>query len=85
MVDRAGIEYGRIDYGVVDGKIRVWGINTNPTVMSDRLRMARWRRHRQKLFVERYRGGLDALDTPQGPPIPLTFPDFPHQSSPGSS
>lgn len=28
-----GCEYGRIDYGVKDGRIRVWEINTNPMVM----------------------------------------------------
>ncbi len=26
----AGLEYGRIDYGVKDGKVQVWEINTNP-------------------------------------------------------
>jgi len=28
----AGIEYGRIDYALKDGRIQVWEINTNPTV-----------------------------------------------------
>lgn len=28
----SGIEYGRIDYSLVDGKIEVWEINTNPTL-----------------------------------------------------
>lgn len=28
----AGIEYGRIDYGVGDGTLQVWEINTNPTL-----------------------------------------------------
>jgi len=28
----AGIEYGRIDYGVRGGRVQVWEINTNPTV-----------------------------------------------------
>jgi hypothetical protein len=28
----AGIDYGRIDYAVVDGKIAVWEINTNPVI-----------------------------------------------------
>jgi hypothetical protein len=26
----AGIEYGRADYGVVDGRVEIWEINTNP-------------------------------------------------------
>ena len=29
----AGIDYGRIDYGLRDGKIQTWEINTNPTVV----------------------------------------------------
>lgn len=28
----AGIDYGRIDYGVLNGKIQVWEINTNPSI-----------------------------------------------------
>jgi hypothetical protein len=29
---RAGIDYGRIDYGMREGKIQVWEINTNPSI-----------------------------------------------------
>ena len=29
----ANIDFGRIDFGMQDGKIRVWEINTNPTFM----------------------------------------------------
>jgi hypothetical protein len=32
IFERAGIEYGRIDYGVKNGRIQVWEINTNPTL-----------------------------------------------------
>lgn len=28
----AGVDYGRIDYAVRDGRIRVWEINTNPVI-----------------------------------------------------
>lgn len=31
----AGIEYGRIDYSIVNGQIQVWEINTNPTLMPE--------------------------------------------------
>jgi hypothetical protein len=30
---RANLQYGRIDYGVKDGKIQVWEINSNPTIV----------------------------------------------------
>jgi hypothetical protein len=29
----AHLDYGRIDYGVKDGRIQVWEINTNPTIV----------------------------------------------------
>lgn len=32
----ARIDFGRIDYAVIDGAIRVWEINTNPAVVTDR-------------------------------------------------
>ena len=32
----AGVNYGRIDYGFVDGRIQVWEINTNPIVVPRR-------------------------------------------------
>jgi hypothetical protein len=35
IFDLAGIEYGRIDYTVVDDKVAVFEINTNPTVNSN--------------------------------------------------
>lgn len=35
----AGIDYGRIDYGVKAGQIQVWEINTNPVVVPDRAHM----------------------------------------------
>ena len=28
----ADIQYGRVDYGVLDGRIQTWEINTNPTI-----------------------------------------------------
>ena len=34
IFDIAGIEYGRIDYGVAGGRVQEYEINTNPTVIS---------------------------------------------------
>jgi hypothetical protein len=31
--DLGGIQFGRMDYGLVDGKVQVWEINTNPTFL----------------------------------------------------
>jgi hypothetical protein len=53
LFDHAAIEYGRIDYGVKDGRIQVWEINTNPTVLLERhLRGVRAEVHR--LFARRF-------------------------------
>jgi hypothetical protein len=32
IFELAGIEYGRVDYGVLDGAPQAWEINTNPTI-----------------------------------------------------
>jgi hypothetical protein len=32
----AGLDYGRVDYGVRDGRIQVWEINTNPVIVPSR-------------------------------------------------
>ena len=36
IFDLASIEYGRADCGVVDGKIQVYEINTNPDIRPPR-------------------------------------------------
>ena len=33
IFELAGVQFGRIDYGVVDGRIQVWEINTNPMLV----------------------------------------------------
>ena len=37
----AGIEYGRVDYGLRGGRLQVWEINTQPTVTSTTPRLTR--------------------------------------------
>ena len=32
IFELAGIDYGRMDYGILDGKIQVWEINSNPNI-----------------------------------------------------
>lgn len=34
VFDVAGLDYGRVDYGVLDGQVQVWEINTNPMLMA---------------------------------------------------
>ncbi|MEX0810409.1 MAG: hypothetical protein WD044_16935 [Dongiaceae bacterium] len=59
----ANIEYGRIDYGVRDGRIQVWEINTNPLLLSPGLHAGQPRFDRVvALMNERLCEALLALD-----------------------
>ncbi len=58
IFDKASIEYGRIDFGLVDGKLQVWEINTNPTLMSSKKEIAWARRPSQKQFAQRLHQAL---------------------------
>ncbi|MEM7582301.1 MAG: hypothetical protein AAF560_02890 [Acidobacteriota bacterium] len=54
IFELARIDYGRVDYSVLDGKIQVWEINTNPMVLipkdrDDPLRFAAHDRFGQQL------------------------------------
>jgi len=49
VFDAAGIDYGRIDYSLLDGEPQVWEINTNPTV---------------KKLTPRLTSALEALEGP---------------------
>jgi hypothetical protein len=33
IFELAGVDYGRVDYGVKEGQVQVWEINTNPVVV----------------------------------------------------
>lgn len=60
IFDLAGINYCRIDYGMKDGHIQVWEINTNPTILKGRhLNSPREPIHRR--FAAAYRDAIDAL------------------------
>jgi hypothetical protein len=60
-VDRAGIEYGRIDYALHEGEVQIWEINTNPMVMHpDDRHGARAGVHAP--FYKDFLGALDALE-----------------------
>lgn len=74
VFERASIEYGRMDYAVIDDRIVVWEINTNPIIMlepkeyhPDHVAAQRW-------FRGRIEAALEAIDTPVekgAPPIPV--------------
>lgn len=58
----AGIDYGRIDYAVHEGRVQVWEINTNPEIVSYRYSGGIQRLPLQREFAARFAAALHALD-----------------------
>lgn len=66
IFDLAGVEYGRIDYGLRDGRIQVWEINSNPSFSGLTSRMAE-RARANRITNERIMTAFAALDAPTQP------------------
>jgi hypothetical protein len=64
----AGIDYGRIDYGLLDGRVQVWEINPNPTLLYPRARYRPEQLPAKHAFTERLNAALLALDD-RSPPF----------------
>jgi hypothetical protein len=65
VFDLAGVEYGRIDYTVVDDRIRVWEINTNPMIATPEDLAEGVRARTAALFAERLAAAWKAIETPE--------------------
>ncbi|RYE08701.1 MAG: hypothetical protein EOP22_12320 [Hyphomicrobiales bacterium] len=68
----AGIDYGRADYGFVDGRLQVFEINTNPTIPKLRKRRDRYARLRPTMLE-----AFEAMNQPPhsgGKPVPFELP-----------
>jgi len=61
VFDRAGIDYGRIDYSVGEHGIEVWEINTNPTVINRHIVAMQDRRHVVEPVIARIADALVAI------------------------
>ena len=74
VFELAGIDYGRIDYGVKDGRVQVWEINTNPIVMLLPEQYNPVHLPAQELFAPQVEAAFRAIDT-KGPVrrIPIAF------------
>ncbi len=57
----ARIDYGRIDYSVVDGRIQVWEINTNPMILVPRDREDPLRFAAHDRFGRAFNAALESL------------------------
>lgn len=60
----ARIEWGRVDYGVLDGELQIWEINTNPTLLSAPRRYSEAQLPARLWFADRVTTALLALDRP---------------------
>ncbi|MGE0723434.1 MAG: hypothetical protein AB7O45_03615 [Alphaproteobacteria bacterium] len=67
IFDLARIEYGRIDYGMLDGRIQVWEINTNPDVTLEwRARPGRDSSGLLERFMVRFTAALAGIGGTEG-------------------
>ena len=61
VAELAGVDYGRIDYGVLDGGVQVWEINTNPMICVPELLAEGPRAAVHRGFMKRYHDALADL------------------------
>ena len=69
VYDVAQIDYGRIDYSLLDGRIQVWEINTNPNITPAPMHVAPGRLPTQWAFIRQLGEAFQAADLKaDGPP-----------------
>jgi len=61
--DIAGIEYGRADVGICDGRLQVYEINTNPTITASHGYMSEEHRGARQAFRDRFGAMLHRVDS----------------------
>ena len=71
----ANIEYGRIDYSLLDGSIQVWEINTNPVVIKARHKYSRRSRLFHERFLRAFGVALHALSGVPGSGVSVNWDD----------
>ena len=64
--DIAGIDYGRADFGLVEGRPQLYEINTNPDIVFEDEHPVALRHRSYDLFRANYLSALRAIDTPDG-------------------
>lgn len=71
MFSAAGISFGRVDYGMVDGRVQVWEINTNPVLMTPRSHGDPARQARKVELRSSLAAAFVAMDVPELPGLDL--------------
>ena len=72
VFEQAGIEYGRADYGLVGGRIQIYEINTNPTLMGASRPADPDGAARKQRFADALVAALRALELPRGAQVRLS-------------
>jgi len=70
----SGVEYGRIDYALIDGEVQVWEINTNPVIMLPPEQYAPEHLEHQRWFAARIGPALSELANVHAPRPPAWRP-----------
>jgi hypothetical protein len=72
IFDLAHIDYGRIDYSLLHGRLITWEINTNPTISVAPENLAPLREPLQPLFMDPFANALQSLQKQESiDPIPF--------------
>lgn len=71
--DTASIDYGRIDYSIVNGRLQTYEINTNPLVPFRKGPLDPKKDARRILFRQNFFSALGELDTPIAGPAFVSF------------
>lgn len=66
IFDAAGIDYGRIDYALKDGRIQVWEINTNPQIVKPPEKYPEDTLPFHRAFADRFAEAFATFDAPGG-------------------
>ena len=79
LFDAAEIQYGRIDYALLDGAIQVWEINTNPLVARPPEAYPEFTHRFHGAFAAAFDEAFAALDAPAPPGtrVSVTWPALP--------
>lgn len=80
VFELASIDYGRIDYGLLDGRIQVWEINTNPVITLGVREYKQVHLPNQEWFAAEILAALQSIDLGDGEekiPVRLDLSELP--------
>ena len=76
----ANIQYGRVDYGIKDGKLQIWEINTNPSMPMNKLAHVGGYTLAVQKRVNYYNNALAMIDTPADSTAAIANPYYERQT-----